>query len=315
MPSVSDLPDTPCYSIKSVSIQTGIRPVTIRAWERRYQLLTPQRADNQYRLYSERDIAILRWVKSRVENGAAISSTVRELHAMLENGVWPESVILPPSTRKTSERVNPTLVSKKLFNALIHHDEPLSHDLIHQASSSLDLPSLFTLVLIPCLVDIGDAWYRGDIRVTTEHFASAFIRSHLNSINQALPMRRGGPRILIGCAPGEHHEIGSLMLSILLRNRGFRVEFLGGDLPMEDVVYYTKQEKPTMLILSATLSESAMELINTEYQVSTIRPKPFFGYGGAAFTNHPEIVSKIPGVYLGDNLIEAVEHVERLLKA
>lgn len=68
--------NTPMYNTKAVVQQTGIPAPTLRAWERRYALISPERAENDYRLYSERDIALIRWLKERIESGMSISQAV-----------------------------------------------------------------------------------------------------------------------------------------------------------------------------------------------------------------------------------------------
>ena len=85
MATIIDYSEEPKFTIKTVFAQTGIRPVTLRAWERRYEVLNPYRSNNRYRLYSERDVAILRWIKSRVDNDISISSAVQELRSMLKD--------------------------------------------------------------------------------------------------------------------------------------------------------------------------------------------------------------------------------------
>jgi MerR family transcriptional regulator, light-induced transcriptional regulator len=99
MTTIVDLPDEPKFTIKAVASQTGIRPVTLRAWERRHEVLTPHRADNRYRLYSERDVAILRWLKSRVDGGISISNAVSELRSLSSINAWPEAIPLAPTQR------------------------------------------------------------------------------------------------------------------------------------------------------------------------------------------------------------------------
>ncbi len=101
MTAINDLPDDPKFTIKSVSLQTGIRPVTLRAWERRHDILTPFRAKNRYRLYSERDIATLRWVKNRLDTGMTISSVAIELGKFETDGIWPEVLPMMPDLGKT----------------------------------------------------------------------------------------------------------------------------------------------------------------------------------------------------------------------
>lgn len=97
MKTITDFPDDPKYTIKAVAAQTGIRPVTLRAWERRHEVLTPHRSDNRYRLYSDRDVAILRWLKKRIDEGVSISNAISELRSMTRNGVWPEAVPTMPA--------------------------------------------------------------------------------------------------------------------------------------------------------------------------------------------------------------------------
>ena len=82
MSTIVDFSDEPKYTIKSVCEKTGIRAVTLRAWKRRHEVLNPYRSENRYRLYSERDVALLRWIKNRVDSGTSISSAVSELKSM-----------------------------------------------------------------------------------------------------------------------------------------------------------------------------------------------------------------------------------------
>src|SRR5207237_5339118 len=75
-PGLENYADVPLFNTKAVVQQTGIAAPTLRAWERRYTILSPERAQNDYRLYSERDIAILRWLKERVDAGMSISQAI-----------------------------------------------------------------------------------------------------------------------------------------------------------------------------------------------------------------------------------------------
>ena len=77
MVSIAEFSKEPKYTIKVLSERTGVRPVTLRAWERRYDLLDPDRLDNNYRLYSERDIQVIRWITHRLDEGLSISTAVR----------------------------------------------------------------------------------------------------------------------------------------------------------------------------------------------------------------------------------------------
>jgi MerR family transcriptional regulator, light-induced transcriptional regulator len=315
MTTIQDLPDDPKFTIKAVATKTGIRPVTLRAWERRHEVLNPRRADNRYRLYSERDIAILRWLKNRVDNGVSISSAAGELHSMTSNNIWPETIPMAPTLAGVASSTPPAQYAVELFQALIKHEENRAGDILREIHALFDLNTVFSGVLIPALRNIGEAWYRGEIRVTTEHFASAYLRGKLLSLLQAYPSRRSAPFVLIGCAPMEQHELGSLMLSVLLRSEGYRVEFLGPDVPVEDLADYASYEQPAMVILSASSEYSAREMKRMQKMLSKQRKSPIFGYGGRAFDFHPELRNEIAGIYLGNSLETAMITIKDLLKS
>lgn len=313
MPVISDISDEPKYTIKTVSARTGIRSVTLRAWERRYEVLNPQRMENRYRQYSERDIEILRWLKNRVDSGMPISAAANELRRMVKTGEWAE--VLPAGIAPLTGRAAqpPKVYAEQLYRALIKHDELRANELLQEVFSSFELITVFSDVLTPCLVEIGEAWYHGAIRITTEHFASALLRGKLLTLLQAYPMRRSAPGILIGGAPGEQHEIGALMMAVLLRSAGFRVEYLGPDIPLDDLADYARYEKPKMIILTATTEPAALELRTMQALLSRLRPSPIFAYGGRAFNLRPEYRSRVPGEFLGETLAAALDRAVALL--
>lgn len=313
MPKIVDLPDDPKFTIKNVATQTGIRPVTLRAWERRHEALNPHRSDNRYRLYSERDVAILRWLKSRVDEGFAISSAVSELRTMATKNMWPEAVEQAPERKTIRTSKSPQRYSSQLYQALTQHNEVRAGELLQEVHAVFDVMTVFTGVLIPVLREIGEAWYRGEIRITTEHFASAYLRGKLLSLLQAYPFRRSAPLVLVGCAPEEQHELGALMMAVLLRSEGYRVEYLGPDIPVEDLVDYASYQQPALIVLSAVAEYSAQQLRRMNEMLKKKRSDAIFAYGGRAFDLQPRLVEETPGVYLGKSLDSALETVKSLI--
>jgi methanogenic corrinoid protein MtbC1 len=163
-------------------------------------------------------------------------------------------------------------------------------------------------------VDIGEAWLRGDIRISTEHFASTYLRGRLLALLQSYPARRAAPPIIVGCAAGERHDIGGLMLALLLRREGYRVEFLGADVPTEDLLDYVRDVRPALVCLSAGSEEPARELARVHRGLAKMRPRPHFGYGGRYFNLlKPARRQALPGVFLGQTAAEACRIVRRLL--
>ena len=202
MVSIAEYSKDGKYTIKVVSERSGVRPVTLRAWERRYDLLEPDRLDNNYRLYSERDIQVIRWITHRLDDGLSISTAVREYKDLREQGIWPQALpsILPPTPSKQPGHP-PEVYADKLYAALLEHDESQAKKITDSIQSMFDLTTIFFDIFAPCLYRIGDAWFRGEIRIATEHFASAYIRGILMNLLQAFPVYSQAPTLLIGCAP------------------------------------------------------------------------------------------------------------------
>lgn len=314
MPRIDEYPEDGKFNIKAVSQQTGLPPVTLRAWERRYKILNPQRAENGYRLYSEQDVAVLYWLKDRLDAGLSISLAVADLRSITRKGMSPEVSLKQNAARPQKIAAHPAdYFAQRLHEFLIHHNETAAAEEFESAADSYSLSELFESILVPVLVKIGEDWFHSRITITTEHFASAFIRTRLMTLFQSLSTKQALSHILVGSAPEELHEIGPLMIAVLLREAGYKVEYLGPDLPLPDLVFYAKEEKPKMIILSATLRESTRELAGFENLLSSIRPKPIFGFGGPAYLRHPEIIAQTEGVYLGETITQSVKNVQDVL--
>ena len=161
MVSIAEFSDEPKFTIKVVCERIGVKPVTLRAWERRYNLLDPNRLENNYRLYSDRDIQVLRWIIHRMENGLSISTAAREYHDLRAKGIWPEalpSLQIPELLGKP--KASPKVYSEQLFAALTSHNEPKAREIIDSIQSIFDLETIFFEIFNPCLYEIGEAWYQ-----------------------------------------------------------------------------------------------------------------------------------------------------------
>jgi DNA-binding transcriptional MerR regulator len=312
MTTINDLPDEPKYPVKRVSDLTGLNPVTLRAWERRYGILKPERDDNQYRLYSDRDLAILRWLIHKRSSGVSISTAAANLHDMIAQDSWPEVIPFGIAQTKTVSTVPVQRYVDDLFSFLKKHEEVEAARLFEDLISKFDLETLVEKVITPTLVTIGQAWVQGDLMISTEHFATAFLLSRLNNLYISLPIVNKGPKILIGGAPTEEHEMGALMMAALLRNRGYRVEFLGANLHLDDLTDYSQQIKPALVVLTASTNRAGMELLRAQAKLNTISPAPKFCYAGFAFDFAPELVKRIPGIYLGSSMVKALDHIKSL---
>jgi DNA-binding transcriptional MerR regulator/methylmalonyl-CoA mutase cobalamin-binding subunit len=322
---LSDFATTPLYNIKAVVQATNISPSTLRAWERRYHMCQPQRSDSGYRLYSDRDVAIIRWLKAQVDAGMSISHAVAWLQSLMDDRENGQVILLPDPNGRILEALQPATLSqqdvqnfaglhKKLLNALLLYKEHEAEQVLADAFALYAMEQVGEHVIVPTMIEIGDRWHRKEISVTREHYASNYLLQRLAAILRIVPNGYGGPLIWVGCAPGERHEMGVLLLCIYLRRAGFQVRYLGQDLPEDDLMQETLLQKPALILLSAAGNDSAAALRQVCGRLVELEPpRPIVGYGGRIFNVNPELRDSMAGVFLGASAAEAVEAVVELL--
>ena len=322
---LNDFGTTPLYNIKAVVQATNISPSTLRAWERRYHMCQPQRSESGYRLYSDRDIAIIRWLKAQVEAGMSISHAVAWLQNLLDKSSNGQAVLLPDPKGRMLEAAQPlapnaqdvqnfATLSNRLLGALLFYNEREAEGVLSEAFALYPIEQVGEHVLAPTMVEVGERWHRNEISVAREHYASNYLLQRLAAILRLIPNGYAGPLIWVGCAPSERHEMGALLLCIYLRRAGFQVCYLGQDLPENDLIAEARLQKPELILLSASSLETAETLrLLCEKLVQLEPQRPIVGYGGRIFSLKPELRDHIAGIFAGSNAVEAVVAVSELL--
>jgi MerR family transcriptional regulator, light-induced transcriptional regulator len=314
--------DKPVYNVKAVVSQSGVMASTLRAWERRYGVPEPQRNDNGYRLYSARDIARVRWLKTKLDAGMSISQAVSLLKTETErepgsSGSIEALIATGSDSRQSDAGFEP--FHRAILARAQHFDESGIESTLSQAFSLFSVEDVCLKVLQPVLVALGEGWHRGTINVSTEHFMTNLARRKLLALIGACAPPSRPERLVIGCAPEEFHEVGCLMLALFLRRRGFDVIYLGQNIADTQLDEMIESIGPAMLILTSTTFQSAIRLLDVVEQLSASAThansaRPFvLAYGGIVFQHAPELRAHIPAVYLGDDIREGVARAIVLL--
>jgi MerR family transcriptional regulator, light-induced transcriptional regulator len=293
----SGLDDTPIFTIKTVVQETGIAPATLRAWERRYGVLSPGRSEGGYRLYSERDITTLRWLKSQVDAGVSISRAVALLEIRHQAGEEPEleldrkTLSLPSGNTRAVHAI-----AEDLLSALLAFQENRSEGILGEAFALYPVETVTEEIITPALVEIGERWHRGEATVVQEHFATAFLRRRLTALFRAYEQPRTGLLAITGSAPSEWHDVGILLVSLALRRAGWRVIYLGQNVPSEHLIEETRKLKPDIVCLSCSTRDSALATVEVHTAVQALSEfRPKLVLGGRAFNVHPDLAAKFPG--------------------
>ncbi len=303
------------YNVRAVVKETGLKPDTLRVWERRYGLPAPQRSSGGHRLYTARDIATLKWLVAHRKEGMSISRAVAMWKELEAEGQDPLLRLAPAASFDSALSSNEPLVSlrQEWVAACLGFDERQAEAILTQAFG-LFPPELVVIELLQKgIAQIGKGWYRGEVSVQQEHFASAQAVRRLNALIAAAPQPTRPGRILVACPPEEGHDLGLLLLTFLLRRRGWSVVFLGARVPQAQLDATLAATQPHLVILAAQTLITAATLLEVAEMLA--QEQIALAFGGRIFNLLPELQERIPGYYLGDSILEGVVKVERLLSA
>jgi methanogenic corrinoid protein MtbC1 len=195
--------------------------------------------------------------------------------------------------------------------ACMHFDEQQAERIVTQAVGVFSVERVCLDVLQKGLAVIGEGWYAGHVTVQQEHFASALAIRRLEALVSTTPPPTRPGRILVGCPPEESHTFAPLLLSLLLRRRGWDILFLGANIPIQDFVQTTQTARPHLVILTAQQLYTAAGLREVGDLIYQVRVP--MAYGGMIFRQLPELQQAITGHYLGSNIEGALQRVDDLL--
>lgn len=291
----------PMYNTKLVVGETGVPADTFRAWERRYGLPKPQRAEGGQRLYSERDIATIRWLRDRTNEGLTISQAVALLESEADTPV------------ATDQPRSFEALRGDLAQALLRFDAPAADSILSEAFALYSLDAVCVNVMQPVLVEVGEMWHAGSASVAQEHFASQFIRRKLLALLNIYDVPEGRATVVAACAAGEQHDLGLLLLALFLVRRNYKVVFLGADVPLEALQQAVAQVHPDIVCISATSPTTGEHARMTAQTIMAHHPEVLVCIGGqgvSAHGNHKHGVHFLEG-----NGVDAAEQIGALLLA
>jgi methanogenic corrinoid protein MtbC1 len=234
------------HRIHRVAKLTGLSKDVIRVWERRYGLVKPSRSSNRYREYSDEEVALLRFVKAQMEQGATIGALAVEGHNSL---VARMRIATPVSAedQKPHERL-----LDDLMGSLDPLDKAGFERRLNGAVAIIPFEEAVQRILLPLQRRIGELWHEDRSNTAVEHYVTKIVQQKLFSVMNQLPVNESGPRVLIACPEGETHEIGAQAVAYIAATKGCHVYYLGPNLPSSDLMTFCETIKPDLVLLSLT---------------------------------------------------------------
>ena len=226
---------TPRHPIGVVAERTGLSQDVLRVWERRYTVVEPGRSPSGQRLYSDADIERLRLLGQATSTGRTISQIAALTTAELARMVREDE----EARGATTVRGRPAALATDLIEPAIERTLALDgaglHALLWRAILAHGLATFLEMTAGPLLVRIGDEWHAGRLTPAQEHLASAVVQRVIIAAMQTLVVMPGAPNLLVATPVGERHEIGAVLAAAAATAEGWRVTYLGTDLPAADI--------------------------------------------------------------------------------
>jgi MerR family transcriptional regulator, light-induced transcriptional regulator len=234
--------------IGELSRRLGVSDHVLRAWERRYGLLRPTRSPGGYRLYSQADERRIRRMQAHLARGlSAAEAATAVLNEEQASGAASQS-------DDVADRHGLADVARALSLSLDEYDERGAQAALDRLLADFSVETVLRNVVMPYLHHLGERWAQNEVSVAQEHFASNLLRGRLAGLARGWGYGQGS-RAILACAPGEQHDLALLAFGIVLHRSGWRVEYLGANTPVADLIHTARSVHADLVVVAAVTPE------------------------------------------------------------
>lgn len=309
-------PSTSFFPIRELVQRTGVNASTLRAWENRHKLLNPVRTESGHRLYGQEDVQRVHRVQELLVHGLSLS----EIGPLLDEVVDSASTLAPDTvTNSLTANLSPawqgylteTLAALELFST-----ERLDN-LYNDACALYPIDIVTDKLMLPVLTQLGLRWEKRPSGIAEEHFFSAWLRNKLGSRLHHAAGLTHGRQLILACLPGEHHEISLLLIALGLLQQGYRVIYLGANMPLVQLLPVCRQTRAAGMILAGRGIAEPMQLQATLLEIGKLVETvgmPVFVGGHFATLLHREL-EQLGAQSVGDSIPLGLRLIEATLGA
>lgn len=291
--------DRPALRIGEVSRRTGVGVPTLRAWERRYGLLEPERTDGGHRLYSEADVERVRSMQRLLDDGWSASVAAGEVTRE------PATVTRLRAIEGTGDAAQE--LASQLEAAIGAFDAAAAETVVDDVFARFQVPRAMDEVLLPVLSRLGDGWQDDPQVIAREHFASNLLRPRLHRLLRR--PTRAGARTCVAAAPeGEEHDLGLLCSAAVLVDAGWRVHYLGARTPVSALVDASARLGADAMLIGALHRQHATSFLDELAPLGSIAVV----LGGAGF--EPDDADRVAGILHQGPISTVPDSLDRALR-
>lgn len=305
----------PKHPIGVASTRTGIAQDVLRAWERRYGAVVPQRTPTGRRLYTDGDLVRLSLLRRLVEAGRRISdiagATTKDLGVMAEEDRRAMGMQEKDQTRSS---VEPASHLDAAIHAVRKMNRTRLEAVLNDAALSMSVPELRTKVIVPLLHEIGNLWRRGNLRVIHEHLASTIVRKFVEGMRDRSD-KNSRPTIIVATPAGQRHEFGAIMAAAAAEEIGWEAVYVGADLPGEEIAFAARRFGVRAVALSLVYKGDGRNLLEELAAIKrSLDPGVTVIVGGRAAAGVRSLLEDL-GIMLTNDFGEFQARLESILEA
>lgn len=289
------------FPIRAVASLTGVNPITLRAWERRYGLIKPVRTASGHRRYRREEIAAIHRVQDLLARGIPIGQVQHSLAARPDDK--------PPGRDTIWDGYR-----RRMLGAISRFDEQGIEAAYGEALSLHPIDEVTSRLLLPLLEELGRRWECSEGSVAEEHFFTTYLRNKLGARLHHRARAGTGPRVLAACLPGEHHEIGLLLFALAVHEAGLRPVLLGADTPLGELALAARHGGCAAIVLSGSTTPSAPVLATELPALVGKASVPVF-VGGIASVRERDAIIAAGATPLGTEMGPAAQRLRSVIPA
>ena len=292
------------HGIKIVAAQTGLTQFTIRAWERRYGVVTPLRTETNRRLYSDADISRLTLLRLATEVGHNIGQIANlPTEELLEHIGTQDILAKIPAIAKevVSEETSLRFYIASCIAAVKQFEAQALESTLFTASVAFSRPVFLEKLITPLMQEIGEQWSAGTLRIAHEHLATAVVRTLLGNMCQGFDRPAATPNLVIATPRSQRHEIGALIAGTTAASQGWQVTYLGPNLPAEEIVGCAVQNSAKAVGLSIIYPTDDPNIANELRKLRRgLQEDVVLFIGGAGAIAYDPVINAIGAVRIND---------------
>jgi DNA-binding transcriptional MerR regulator len=285
------------YRIQTVAEMTGVPAATLRAWERRYGIPTPERSSSSYRLFSDHDVAAIRKLKELCDEGMSPAEAAR-------------LVVQVEAASNTPVESDPYLRASEAILAAIEDFDPQSVERAIRSAMFLGSAStVYQRVLGPTMTTVGDRWHEGTFSVAQEHMATEALGSAARDMLRLLDPVSSAPETILACFADEEHSLPLYGVAFALVQWGYRPVLLGARTPPSAIRHAVESIQPALVALSVSIpppAYRARELVDAYADAAGTLP---WVVGGAGVESMAELIEASGGIAVGKLPLDDVKSI------